>query len=75
MEIATKEMFNLGLYDTLVHNEWNTGRQKLDNIDEKTYTLKTLINSFSSTQPEVLQNIATKDLTTTEIQNDLLCAA
>lgn len=71
----TREMFSVGRDDTLAHNECTRGRQKLDNQDEENL-MKTLarFNLFSGDMPTNLQNIATKDLATSQIEDDLLNA-
>ena len=68
----TREMYRLGLDDTMVHNEGTKGRQTRDDQDEK--ALLTTLTSFNlfTNEGEELQNIATKDLATAEITNDLL---
>lgn len=65
----------MSLYDSLVHTETNNSRHKQDHLDEENmYDTLISFRLYSKSQ-EVLQNIATKHLATTSIQDDLLCAA
>lgn len=71
---ATHAMYNHCSGITL-HNEATKSRQKRDNDDEMAL-LSTFqgFKVFASDSPESLQNLATKDLATEEIQKSLLCA-
>ena len=75
----TREMYHLEHYDQMVHNESNVSRRLQDHADENN-VMELLQKSavFSDCQqspfPDMLQNIVTKDIATTEIQESLLNA-
>lgn len=75
----TREMYHLGIYHEMAHNESNASRRLQDHADEKN-VMELLQKSavFSDSQlgpfPEKLQNIVTKDIATAEIQDSLLNA-
>ena len=73
MSQATRYLYNLSREETPIHTESTRSRQARDNQDEG--SLLQILHSFNLFCPEsndVLQNIATKDLTTEEIQDHLL---
>jgi len=75
MSQKTRYLYNLSREKTPIHTESTRNRQARDNQDEG--SLLKILHSFNLFCPEsndVLQNIATKDLTTEEIQDHLLHA-
>jgi len=75
MSQATRYLYNLSREETPIHTKSTRSRQARDNQDEG--NLLQILHSFNLFCPEsndVLQNIATKDLTTEEIQDHLLHA-
>ena len=75
MSNETKELYSIGQDETQMHNESTKGGQNQDGLDEESL-IKTLLSYslFSNDASEVLQNIATKDLATEKIADDLLHA-
>ncbi|KAG1664222.1 hypothetical protein GQR58_019901 [Nymphon striatum] len=73
----TREMFMVGLDDQMIHNETTPARRKRDNENERNI-LKTLtrfkVFSTDASLSDGLINIATKDVTTSAIQDSLLNA-
>lgn len=70
----TREMYNIDQNDVLIHNENTPSRKIRDNEDENAlYTTLEQFSLFTMTG-DMLQNIATKDLVTEKIQNDLIHA-
>ena len=69
-------MFHIYPSDTVSHNEAKPARQRRDNTDEQAILSVLLrFQMFASdVHPNVLQNIATKDLATDKIQESLLNA-
>ncbi|KAL2094651.1 hypothetical protein ACEWY4_009370 [Coilia grayii] len=75
----TREMYHLGIYDEMAHNESNASRRLQDHADEKNIMellQKSAVFSDSQQGPfsDMLQNIVTKDIATAEIQDSLLNA-
>ena len=71
----TRNAYSLGSDGEHSHNETSKSRIKRDNIDENTlYEFLSGLNMFSDSEPEDLQSIFSKDLTTQEIEADLLSA-
>ena len=71
----TRGVYHLDSYDEYSHNESGKGRQTQDNHDED--NLLTTLKSFKLFSDEAcddLQNMATKDIVTKDIENDLLSA-
>ena len=68
-------MYRLDSYDEYSHNESGKGRQTQDSRDEDNIltTLKSF-KLFSDEACDDLQNMATKDIVTKDIENDLLSA-
>ena len=75
MANETKNAYGLDTNDAYVHNESTKWRQRQDNNEEDNL-FRTFLshNLFSKEAPEDLQNIASKDLVTKEIECDLLAA-
>ena len=66
-------MYNLDHDEAPVHNESTKGKQKKDSLDEDNLmSTLFLFNMFANNISIRLQNIATKDLVTEAIENDLL---
>ena len=72
----TRALFRVGHDDQIIHNENTLGRIKRDNYDEKNILSVLLrFKIFShDVSSDILQNIATKDLVTAEIQEHLINA-
>ena len=72
----TRALFHVGSDDQMIHNETTKGRMKRDSEDEE--NIMSVLQRFKVFSPEagydVLQNIATKDLATIDIQQSLLNA-
>ena len=71
----TRGVYHLDSYDEYSHNESGKGRQTQDSHDED--NLLTTLKSFKLFSDEAcddLQNMATKDIVTKDIENDLLSA-
>lgn len=72
----THQLYKLSHGSTDHHNEWTKSRQKRDNDEEN--SLLTTLRGYSVfpsvSHPDTLQNIATKDLATEQIQDSLLHA-
>ena len=75
LSCETKAMLGMNAEEIQVHNEANTGRNRLDNKDEDAL-LATLmsLNVFSNDSPSKLHNIVTKDIATDQITDNLLNA-
>jgi hypothetical protein len=72
----TRELYHLGLDDNLTHNESTTGRQRKDTLQEDALLANLhRFDVFSPTANATLQNIATKDLATREIESSLIRVA
>lgn len=72
----THEMFHIYPKDIVSHNEAKPARQHQDNADENALflTFRRFQVFTANIQPNVLQNIATKDLASEKIQESLLGA-
>jgi len=72
----TRALFHVGSDDQMIHNETTKGRMKRDSEDEE--NIMSVLQRFKVFSPEagydVLQNIATKDLATIDIQQSFLNA-
>ena len=78
--LLTREMYHIDDDDHITCNESNPSRNRRDNYDEKkVIELLHQANIFNVNQqadvPERLQNMVTKDLTTTQIEESLLNAS
>jgi len=75
MSCESREMYHLNMDEEPMHNESTKGRQKQDRQDEDNLMAVLLsFNIFANEESPVLQNIATKDLATQKIGDDLLNA-
>lgn len=71
----TKLIYGIGRNDSFTHNECNKARQKLDLKDEDSLVrILEAFNVFCDNASQHLQNIATKDIVTEDIEDDLLKA-
>ena len=71
----TYDMYGLGFDDRVTHNESTMVRRQRDTSDEdKIFHCLNKFKVFSNSSLGVLQNIATKDLATDQIQDSLLHA-
>ena len=76
--LETRALYGVSRMDNLVHNESTKGRIKLDNQDEdRLYNILVSFGMLKNVDAQVqsLQNIATKDVVTQEIERDLLNAS
>lgn len=75
MASDTKKVYSMQTDDVYVHNEASRGRQRQDSADEdKLFGTFVALKMFSQEVPDNLQNIASKDLASNEIEHDLLSA-
>lgn len=69
-------MFSLNLGENSGHNETTKGRQIKDHQDEDNLMSTFMsVDKFTNMVPLVLQNVATRDLSTPKIKSDLLHAS
>ncbi len=74
--LETRALHGVSRTDDLVHNEATKGRIKLDNQDEnRLHDQLVSFGLFKTKESQSLQNIATKDIATKEIERDLLNAS
>ena len=72
----TKELYHLGYADDINHNEGSASRQEKDTAHEDAlYSNLQRFAVFSPSTNETLQNVATKDLVTPQIESSLIQAA
>ena len=73
MAMETRALYGVSTTDDLVHNESTKGRIKLDNQDEKhLHDQLVSFGLFKTKELQRLQNTATKDIATQEIERDVL---
>ena len=69
----TKELYHLGYADDINHNEGSASKQKKDTAHEDAlYSNLQGFAVFSPSTNETLQNVATKDLATPQIESSLI---
>lgn len=72
ISLETRALYGVSRTDDLVHNEATKGRIKLDNQDEDRLYNTLVSFGILKNEGKSLQNIATKDLATKDIERDLL---